>query len=117
MSDLVCRCGHPQFAHAAVNGFGMCTARETVIVAADPCLCPAFRPMPVDESHPDFCAFHGEVEEPSVSDYHGCGECGHVWRSEGDFRRDMVKLFESLMSLAVPKPQDVRSCPLCAHDF
>lgn len=77
-----------------------------------------------------YCHFHGRWE-PTTTVYRNCVECGHVWKGESAFRRDVIKDFKALNESAhkydppsgittyVPPDDmaDVVICPLCSHDL
>lgn len=68
------------------------------------------------------CFWHGH-EPPAPEDYQSCGECGHIWRTEADFRHDVDALLTASATAfgdPTPTPKDLDSvtyCPLCAHDL
>jgi hypothetical protein len=69
----------------------------------------------------DVCFWHG-YEPMRDGDYHLCGECWHVWRTQADFAADVRKLGDDLVWSYRPDSEltpdsTVLSCPLCAHDW
>lgn len=72
------------------------------------------------------CFWHGD-EPAREGDYRICHECGHIWRTETEFRTDEAHAFNEFMrthgddiTRMTPTdvdPAKVYSCPLCAHDF
>jgi len=74
-----------------------------------------FAKGPVGEWLQDRCFFHG-IELIPEGCYRVCGECGHAWTEE----KLLLAHNEILDEFDHPEvfdPDEVFSCPLCAHDW
>lgn len=59
------------------------------------------------------CAFHGpETDHPG--DYGSCLECCHIWRTETDWRADVIR---SAGDAGTGPDFRQTICPLCCHDL
>jgi hypothetical protein len=65
----------------------------------------------------DWCAIHDRNEPTQPGDYLSCFECGHVWRSEADYRADCEDVALQFPKMTVENVRLAGCCPLCTHDF
>jgi rubredoxin len=65
-------------------------------------------PWPLNEH----CWIHDAHEPNDPNDLMVCGECGHIFRTEGDLQEAFAD-----QGLDYPGLDLVFACPLCAHDF
>ena len=63
------------------------------------------------------CWYHHRREPYTESDYRVCFECNHVFRSETELIVETNWLRVHPDAPPVLDGSEVRSCPLCAHDF
>lgn len=61
----------------------------------------------------DECFWHGP-ERPRVTDYRVCGECGHRWRSAGEW---VAAVHQLCREMSWPVVDDCDFCTYCAHSF
>ena len=63
------------------------------------------------------CFFHpGEDETITPTTFRVCGECGHAWQTEQEWKDDVRGMCEQ-MGWTVPADVDLPFCTFCAHDF
>jgi hypothetical protein len=82
--------------------------------------CPCRVPGCVNADN-DLCYEH-YVHEPDEGAYRVCGECSHVYRTAEELLTEANRGCTEdgsmyAMAFAITDPEQVYSCPLCAHDF
>lgn len=70
----------------------------------------------------DWCWSHNRSEPTTETTYRVCGECSHVFETEGNLIRDhtavLLRFHELGEGLALTDSgSDIYICPHCAHDF
>ncbi len=74
------------------------------------------------------CFFHPNERAPREGDYLVCFECGHVYETADDLRREEASALNDLNRFLELTPRHVvdpakvdlstvHSCPLCTHDW
>jgi hypothetical protein len=63
--------------------------------------------------------YRHHVDEPAEGAYKTCGECGHVYRTEADLRREWTASAPPDLPgrETPPSTWQIYFCPLCLHDF
>lgn len=70
-----------------------------------------------EHSRQKWCAIHGH-EAVSEHPYLVCGECGHSFETSDDLMKEHNRVMEELGLLEWElTPENVYSCPFCAHDL